>query len=147
MTVYDLPSTSNWSKLLRDQGLLSFCTRMLVPGLAQNDLILEIVLLLGSVATDAQACDILASGTLITTLYQLLKDKSEDVELLLQLLHVFHRLLYSTQSREAVLYNTRIFADIVECLDHRNFSVRVKAEQMSEIGTYYICTHVFVFRD
>lgn len=38
-----------------------------------------------------QACDVLASGNLINTLYQLLKEKGEDVEILLQLLNCFHR--------------------------------------------------------
>lgn len=55
MTVYDLPATSNWSKLLRDHGLLGFFTRMLVPGLAQNDLLLEIIMLIATTATDSQA--------------------------------------------------------------------------------------------
>eukprot|EP00981_Chlorochromonas_danica_P001217 scaffold268_cov210-Ochromonas_danica.AAC.12 len=55
MTVYDLPATSNWSKLLRDHGLLGFFTRMLVPGLAQNDLLLEIIMLITTTATDSQA--------------------------------------------------------------------------------------------
>lgn len=133
MTVYDLPSTFNWSKLLRDHGLLSFCSRMLVPGLAQNDLVLEIILLLSTISTDQQACELLASGNIIPTLYQLLKEKGEDVEIVLQLLNCFHKLMHFTSSRETVLYNTRIFADIVDCLDHRNPAVRAKAEEMSSI--------------
>ncbi len=52
MTVYDLPSTSNWSKLVRDNNLISFFAKMLVPGMAQNDLILEIVMLIATIATD-----------------------------------------------------------------------------------------------
>jgi hypothetical protein len=32
MTVYDLPSTSNWSKLLREYNLMSYFARLLVPG-------------------------------------------------------------------------------------------------------------------
>lgn len=137
MTVYDLPATSNWSKLLRDHGLLGFFTRMLVPGLAQNDLLLEIIMLITTTATDSQACDVLASGNLINTLYQLLKEKGEDVEILLQLLNCFHRLMMHSSSAEAVLFNTRIFADLVDCLDHRNAAVRAKAEQMSDIVLEY----------
>ncbi len=52
MTVYDMPSTSNWSKLVRDNNLISFFAKMLVPGMAQNDLILEIVMLIATIATD-----------------------------------------------------------------------------------------------
>jgi hypothetical protein len=54
MTVYDLPATSNWAKLLRDHGLLNTFCKMLVPGMAQNDLLLEIVMIISAVASDMQ---------------------------------------------------------------------------------------------
>ncbi|RYG70130.1 hypothetical protein EON64_01025 [archaeon] len=92
MTALDLPASANWSRLIKDHALLSFCARLLVPGLAQNDLVLEVVMLIGTIATDSQACELIASSNnLISTLYQLLKDKVEDLEILLQLLTLFHR--------------------------------------------------------
>lgn len=154
MTVYDLPSTSNWSKLLRDYNLMNYFRKLLTPGMAQNDLILEIIIFISSIATDPQACGILATGNLITTLYDLFKEKSEDTEIVLQLLNCFHkysfifnfpslfvfifllynRLLFTESSREAAMYNTRIFSDIIECLGHRNGAIRAQAEKMSELG-------------
>jgi len=38
LTTLDLPSTSSWSKLLRDYNLLSLLSKILVPGMAQADL-------------------------------------------------------------------------------------------------------------
>ena len=38
LTTLDLPSTSSWSKLLRDHNLLSLLSKTLVPGMAQADL-------------------------------------------------------------------------------------------------------------
>lgn len=52
MTVCDLPSTSTWSKLLRDYNLVAFLTKMLIPGIAQNDLILEVIMLISTISTD-----------------------------------------------------------------------------------------------
>ena len=49
MTVYDLPASANWSKLLKTYGLLAQFGKMLVPGMCQNDMILEIVLLLSNI--------------------------------------------------------------------------------------------------
>jgi hypothetical protein len=132
MTVYDLPATSNWSKLLREYNLINYFSKFLVPGMAQNDVVLEIVILIGSIATDAPACSILAQGNLIPTLYQLMKDKTDDTEILLQSLNCFDKLLYTQASREVVMYNTRIFADIIESLTHRSAAVRAMAEKMSE---------------
>ena len=54
MTIYDLPASSNWSKLLRDYNLLNLFSKMLVPGMAQNDLLLEIVMLISTIASDMQ---------------------------------------------------------------------------------------------
>ena len=33
MTMYDLPATSNWKKLMRDYNLLNLFCKMLVPGM------------------------------------------------------------------------------------------------------------------
>ena len=64
MTIYDLPASSNWKKLLREYNLINLFCKMLVPGLAQNDLILEIVMLISAIASDLEVsnfvlkCDI-----------------------------------------------------------------------------------------
>jgi hypothetical protein len=91
MTAYDLPVTSNWSKLLRDHHLMNYFTKFLIPGLAQNDMILELIMLMTSIATDQPACSLLASGNLIPSLYQTMKDKIEDTEILLQSLNCFDK--------------------------------------------------------
>jgi len=133
MTVYDLPASSNWPKLLRDHSLVNLFCKMLVPGMAQNDLLLEIVMLIANIATDPQAANVIASSTLIGMLYQLWKEKGEDVELLLQLIHCFHKLFLHQSSREEAMYSTRIVVDIIECLGHRNFAVRSKADKLTDI--------------
>lgn len=112
--------------------------------MAQNDVVLEIIILIGSIATDAPACSILAQGNLIPTLYQLMKDKTDDTEILLQSLNCFDKLLYTQASREVVMYNTRIFADIIESLTHRSAAVRAMAEKMSEFGKLNYVTVFFL---
>ncbi len=54
MTIYDLPATATWAKLLKEFGLIGLFSRMLVPGMAPNDLLLEIIMLISSVASDMQ---------------------------------------------------------------------------------------------
>lgn len=115
----------------------------------------------GTIATDAPACSILAGGNLIPTVYQLLKDQGgDDAEFTLQCLNCFDkyecsfmcvcgvnaiitngcsicfdRLLHTAASRDVVMYNTRLFADIIDALAHKNLAVRRLAEKMSEFGT------------
>lgn len=54
MTVYDLPASSTWAKLLKEHGLMSLFSRMLVPGMVANDLLLEMIMLIASIASDTQ---------------------------------------------------------------------------------------------
>ena len=55
MTIYDLPATATWAKLVKEFGLVGLFSRLLVPGMAQNDLLLEVVMLIASIASDMQA--------------------------------------------------------------------------------------------
>ena len=70
LTVLDLPSTSSWSKLLKDYNLLSLLSKVLVPGMAQADLQLEIVLMISTMASDDKCRQQLASSNIISLLYQ-----------------------------------------------------------------------------
>lgn len=54
LTALDIPSTYSWIKMLREHGLMSVISKLLVPGMAQNDVILEVILLIGSMASDPQ---------------------------------------------------------------------------------------------
>lgn len=91
LTVLDLPATSSWSKLIRDYNLLSLFAKILVPGMAQADLQLEVVMVLSSMASDEKACEQIVSSNTIALLYGLWKEKTDDTEIVLQLIHCFHK--------------------------------------------------------
>ena len=146
MTLLDIPANSNWPKLLREFNVINFLNKLLNPGLAQNDLILEIVMLLAAISSDAAACSLITSSSLLGTLYQLFKEKSEsDAEFTLQILNCFHKLLLHPTAKEEVMYSTRMVVDIIDCLTHRSVVIRSKAEKMSEIGTLHISLAVLPF--
>jgi hypothetical protein len=65
---------------------------------------LELVLLVSTMASDDKCCQQLASSNIISLLYQLWKEKSEDAEVVLQLIHCFHKLMQNEASREEALY-------------------------------------------
>lgn len=64
MSIYDLPASSNWSKMLRDYNLLNLFCKMLVPGMAQVDLLLEIVMIISTIASDLQVLNALCAACL-----------------------------------------------------------------------------------
>jgi len=137
MTTHDVPANTSWSKLCREYNLISLFSKMLIPGMAQNDLILEVIMLISAIANDANACVIIASSNLIGLLYQTWKDKSEDIEIKLQLIHCFHKLFLVDKSREEAMYSTRIVVDIMECLSDPSAAVRACADEVTELALEY----------
>lgn len=101
--------------------------------MAQADLLLELVMLISAISLDGAACDAIASSNIIGLLYQLWKDKSEDTEILLQLITCFHRFFLRDSTREEAMYSTRIVVDMLECLSHRNAAVRAAADVATEL--------------
>lgn len=132
-TILDLPMNQGWSKILSEYNLLQLLSKLLVPGMAQNDVVLEVIMILSTAASDNQACKILLNHNIIPTLYQVWKDKSSDIEILLQLIYCFYKLLLNENTQEEVLYGTRIIVDIIECLGHTNPAVRSISDQVVEL--------------
>lgn len=133
MTSYDVPANTNWARIMRDYSLIPLFSKLLVPGMAQSDLLLELIMLISGIAIDPAACDLIASSNLIGLLYQVWKEKAEDVEILLQLITCFHRLFLRDSTREEAMYSTRIVVDMLECLSHRNAAVRAAADVATEL--------------
>jgi hypothetical protein len=57
-----------WGDALQTYDITSFVLKYLVPGLAQNDVVLELVILVGSLAQDPQAAVQLQSANIIRSL-------------------------------------------------------------------------------
>ena len=133
MTRLDLPANLTWTKILKEHNLLHLISKLLVPGMCQNDLLLEVVLLVSAAANDIQVCELLATSNIIGLLYQLWQEKSQqETELTLQLIVCFHRFFLTEASREEAMYSTRIVSDIIECLSHKNGKVREAADSILE---------------
>ncbi|CAN0034437.1 unnamed protein product, partial [Hapterophycus canaliculatus] len=65
LTALDLPKGIGWVDVLSNYALAPFLTKLLVPGMAQDDVVLEVVVLAGVMAQDPQAASLLAGSRLI----------------------------------------------------------------------------------
>lgn len=91
LTFNDMPSNLSWSKILIDYHFLSLISKLLIPSMIQNDILLEIIMLLSNISSEIQVANILASSNIITLLYETWKEKSEDPEIKLQLIYCFYK--------------------------------------------------------
>lgn len=133
LTSLDIPGNLGWAKLLGDYNLLSLVSKLLVPGMAQNDVLLEVIMLISTAASDNATCSLLASSNIIGLLYQVWKDKSSDVEILLQLIFCFYKFFQQESSQDEAMYGTRVVVDIMDCLSHKNAAVREMADTVVEM--------------
>eukprot|EP00752_Nemacystus_decipiens_P011829 g10495.t1 len=133
LTALDLPKGIGWVDVLSNYALAPFLTKLLVPGMAQNDVILEVVILAGVLAQDPQAAALLAGSRLISALHDLWSDKSGDTEITLQLLLTLWWLLHTKESREEVLYSTGALTEMLDALDSRHPPTRAMATACMDI--------------
>ena len=124
----DLPRGTNWARFLEELNLTSFIAKLLVPGMAQHDVVLEVVVLVGAIAADPAASPLLATSKILSELHELWRDKADDAEITLQLLYTFYQLLQHEDTREELLYSTRAIMDVLDCLSARHPEVRRVAE-------------------
>ena len=75
LTIYDLDTVRlSWLQLCQDYPLLDFCQRLLLPGMTQTDIVLEVVVLLGQMSLDTKLAPLLASGKILQSLESVLAD-------------------------------------------------------------------------
>jgi hypothetical protein len=132
LTSLDLPG--GWMKVLKDYQIFALLSRLLVPGMSQPDILLEVIMLFSASAVEPKTCDMIVSGNVLSQLNQLWKEKGpDDVEILLQLMHLFYRLILNDSSRNAAMYNASVVSDSIEYLSHANVAVSQLSESISAI--------------
>eukprot|EP00927_Polykrikos_kofoidii_P085117 TRINITY_DN9161_c0_g1_i1.p1 TRINITY_DN9161_c0_g1~~TRINITY_DN9161_c0_g1_i1.p1 ORF type:complete len:802 (+),score=184.38 TRINITY_DN9161_c0_g1_i1:126-2531(+) len=107
MNVPDTP----WGELC-ETGLIDLLHRLLVPGFSEDDVVLECVMLIGNMATSLESSQHIAGSRLPQMLQEILIEKCEDEEIVLQLLFTFHCLLIYDEVRDVILHDT----EIVQCV-------------------------------
>ena len=71
--------------------------------LQMDDLLLEVVVFLGTCAVDSVAAQTLCKAGILDGLIDLLKAKQEDDEIVLQVVYVFHQLCLHEESRGVII--------------------------------------------
>ncbi|KAG2449627.1 hypothetical protein HYH02_005160 [Chlamydomonas schloesseri] len=119
--------------LVRKHDLLTFLATYAQPGAVDDDILLEVVMFVGVLCNEGTAPLIVGSG-LVTTLFQLMGDKKEDDEFVLQIAFTFHKFLLHDETRASLLTNTQqVVFYLVDLLQDKNKEVRRVADQCLDI--------------
>jgi len=101
---------------------------------AIDDIVLECVMLCGTIAAnDSEAMVHLASPRFLTLFQELLTAKQEDDEIVLQLLYLFHCFLMHDQTRDRVMRESEISQFLLDLLRDSNLAIRKQASDSLSI--------------
>ena len=97
-------------------------------GFSEDDIILECVMLVGTIAMDQYAAPLIAASQLVKVLNELLAEKQEDDEIVLQLIFTFHCLLMCPETRDVILDESpEVVRFIMDLLMDKNSAIRTQA--------------------
>lgn len=74
-------------------SFLEFLARHLVPGFTDDDVLLEVIVVVGTIARHPVCATLISQSRVVTSLYSLITEKQEDDEIVLQILYAFYQLL------------------------------------------------------
>ncbi|XP_032235565.2 kinesin-associated protein 3 [Nematostella vectensis] len=126
-----------FKQLLVDYGMLSYIKDKLQPGAAEDDLILEVVILIGTVSMDDGCASILAKEGVIQTLIELLNAKQEDDEVVLQIVYVFYQMIFHKATRDVIIKQTQAPAYLIDLMHDKNTEIRKVCDQTLDIIMEY----------
>eukprot|EP01112_Ceratiomyxa_fruticulosa_P010761 TRINITY_DN2863_c0_g1_i1.p1 TRINITY_DN2863_c0_g1~~TRINITY_DN2863_c0_g1_i1.p1 ORF type:complete len:726 (-),score=148.27 TRINITY_DN2863_c0_g1_i1:132-2309(-) len=112
--------TLDWGRLVQEYNLLDFLAKFLAPRAAEDDIVLEVVILIGTIAMDKTCSPLVIQSPLINSLAELIVIKQDDDEIVLQCVYTFFRLLHLPEAREHILKQTQIGNYLLDLLYDRN---------------------------
>jgi len=125
----------NFAHLIEVERLIDFFEQHLQPDHIEDDIMLEVVVFIGTICNDDvhNVGPLIANSSLIVTLTNLLTEKQEDDEIVLQVLYVFYRLVVHQDTREVLLRQTDAVSHIIDLLADNNMQIRKMADQALEL--------------
>jgi hypothetical protein len=126
-----------WGELC-EVGLIDLLTKLLVPGFSEDDVVLECVMIAGNLAMSQDAAQHIAGSRLPSMLQELLIEKREDEEIVVQLLFAFQCLLLEDTVRDYILQDTELSSCVMWFARARNANVLEQATRVLQLLSEYV---------
>ncbi|XP_045119018.1 kinesin-associated protein 3-like isoform X2 [Portunus trituberculatus] len=114
----------DYCQLLTKHNLIDWIKDSLQPDAVEDDLALEVVVLLGTVAGDQAAAQLIVNTGILHSLVNLLNAKQEDDEMVLQIVYVFYQLTRHEATRPQVISTTEVPAYLIDLMHDKNTEIR-----------------------
>ncbi|KAK7502598.1 hypothetical protein BaRGS_00006173 [Batillaria attramentaria] len=129
LTIPDL----DYELILKEYDLIPWIKSKLQPGAADDDWVLEIVILVGTVCSDDACARLLADSNIIHLLIELLNAKQEDDEVVCQIVYVFYQMIFHEATREIIVKDTQAPAYLIDLMHDKNAEIRKVCDNTLDI--------------
>uniref|UniRef100_A0A1A8JY37 Kinesin-associated protein 3b n=1 Tax=Nothobranchius kuhntae TaxID=321403 RepID=A0A1A8JY37_NOTKU len=133
LTIPDL----DWELLLKEYNLVPFLKDNLKPDSAEDDLILEVVIMIGTVSMDDACAVMLAKSGIIPALIELLNARQEDDEFVCQIVYVFYQMVFHQATRDVIIKDTQAPAYLIDLMHDKNTEIRKVCDNTLDIIAEY----------
>uniref|UniRef100_A0A8C1DC02 Kinesin-associated protein 3b n=1 Tax=Cyprinus carpio carpio TaxID=630221 RepID=A0A8C1DC02_CYPCA len=133
LTIPDL----DWELLLKEYNLVPYLKDHLKPGSAEDDLILEVVIMIGTVSMDDSCAVMLAKSGIIPALIELLNAQQEDDEFVCQIIYVFYQMVFHQATRDVIIKDTQAPAYLIDLMHDKNVEIRQVCDNTLDIIAEY----------
>ncbi|KAF3690486.1 Kinesin-associated protein 3 [Channa argus] len=133
LTIPDL----DWALVLKEYNLVTYLKDRLKPGSAEDDLILEVVIMIGTVSMDDSCAAMLAKSGIIPALIELLNAQQEDDEFVCQIVYVFYQMVFHKATRDVIIKDTQAPAYLIDLMHDNNAEIRKVCDNTLDIIAEY----------
>lgn len=133
LTISDL----DWELVLKEYNLVPYLKDHLKPGSAEDDLILEVVIMIGTVSMDDSCAIMLAKSGIIPALIELLNAQQEDDEFVCQIVYVFYQMVFHQATRDVIIKETQAPAYLIDLMHDKNAEIRKVCDNTLDIIAEY----------
>jgi len=113
-----------FAETMANTNIIEYLTKLLVPGFAEDDIILAVVICIGTFATDPNTAPFLADQRLCHMLNKLFVEKIDDEEIALQLSYTLFKLLMHEPTRKSILATPNFIDAIFALADDQNSKIK-----------------------
>lgn len=133
-------STLEWIRILNTTDLVAWLLQRIRPGAVEDDLLLELIVLCGTIAMEKQCAELLFDKGITQNLIELLGGlcilhafafklrsflvKQEDDEIVLQIIYVFYQMMLDDELRAKLVTNTNVPAYLIDLMHDKNPQIR-----------------------
>nr|XP_029489144.1 kinesin-associated protein 3 isoform X3 [Oncorhynchus nerka] len=133
LTIPDL----DWELVLKEYNLVPYLKDHLKPGSAEDDLILEVVIMIGTVSMDVSCAATMAKSGIIPALIELLNAQQEDDEFVCQIVYVLYQMVVHQATRDVIIKDTQAPAYLIDLMHDKNAEIRKVCNNTLDIIAEY----------